>query len=273
MALQFAAITGVILPLVPNENWGPFEALNPHSIWMMVVLVSGASFGGYVAVRIFGQSMGMALTGVLGGVASSTATTMAMSRQSRSEPSLAPDCGLAIVLACTVMLWRVTLLATAVHPAIFPELFPWILWMSIPGFLFCGWRLWRHGKGRGEGEQAVYRNPLGFRDSLQFGALYALILFAVKASDHYFGGVGLSVVSAVSGLMDLDAIALSLSQMAEQRQSVVLAIQGILIATVANTLLKAGVVLVYGDKALRKTVLVVLALTAVMGTGAAFWLK
>jgi uncharacterized membrane protein (DUF4010 family) len=119
----------------------------------------------------------------------------------------------------------------------------------------------------------VYRNPLGFRDSLQFGALYALILFAVKASDHYFGGVGLSVVSAVSGLMDLDAIALSLSQMAEQRQSVVLAIQGILIATVANTLLKAGVVLVYGDKALRKTVLVVLALTAVMGTGAAFWLK
>ena len=88
MALQFAAITGVILPLVPNET-GAFDALNPHSIWMMVVLVSGASFGGYVAVRIFGQSMGMALTGVLGGIASSTATTMAMSRQSRSEPSLA----------------------------------------------------------------------------------------------------------------------------------------------------------------------------------------
>ena len=273
MALQFAAITGVILPLVPNENWGPFEALNPHSIWMMVVLVSGASFGGYVAVRIFGQSMGMALTGVLGGVASSTATTMAMSRQSRSEPSLAPDCGLAIVLACTVMLWRVTLLATAVHPLIFPELFPWILWMSIPGFLFCGWRLWRHGKGHGEGGQALYRNPLGFRDSLQFAALYALILFAVKAADHYFGGVGLSVVSAVSGLMDLDAIALSLSQMAGERQSVALAIQGILIATVANTVLKGGVVLVYGDRALRKTVLVVLVLTAAMGAGAAFWLK
>jgi uncharacterized membrane protein (DUF4010 family) len=171
------------------------------------------------------------------------------------------------------MLWRVTLLATAVHPAIFPELFPWILWMSIPGFLFCGWRLWRHGKGRGEGEQAVYRNPLGFRDSLQFGALYALIIFSVKASDHYFGELGLSMVSAVSGLMDLDAIALSLSQMAGERQSVVLAIQGILIATVANTLLKAGVVLVYGDKALRKTVLVVLVLTAAMGAGAAFWLK
>jgi uncharacterized membrane protein (DUF4010 family) len=81
------------------------------------------------------------------------------------------------------------------------------------------------------------------------------------------------VVSAVSGLMDLDAIALSLSQMAGERQSVVLAIQGILIATVANTLLKAGVVLVYGDKVLRKTVLVVLVLTAAMGTGAAFWLK
>jgi uncharacterized membrane protein (DUF4010 family) len=119
----------------------------------------------------------------------------------------------------------------------------------------------------------VYRNPLGFRDSLQFAALYALIIFAVKASDHYFGGVGLSVVSAVSGLMDLDAIALSLSQMAGQKQSVALAIQGILIATVANTVLKAGVVLIYGDRVLRKTVLVVLALTAAMGAGAAIWLK
>jgi uncharacterized membrane protein (DUF4010 family) len=171
------------------------------------------------------------------------------------------------------MLWRVTLLATAVHPAIFPDLFPWILMMSVPGFLFCGWRLWRHGKGRGEGEQAVYRNPLGFRDSLQFAALYALIIFTVKAADHYFGGVGLSVVSAVSGLLDLDAIALSLSQMAGEKHSVALAIQGILIATVANTVLKAGVVLVYADRALRKTVLVVLALTAAIGTGAAIWLK
>jgi uncharacterized membrane protein (DUF4010 family) len=95
----------------------------------------------------------------------------------------------------------------------------------------------------------------------------------VKAADRYFGGVGLSVVSAVSGLMDLDAIALSLSQMAGEKQSVALAIQGILIATVANTVLKAVVVFVYGDRVLRKTVLVVLALTAAIGTGAAFWLK
>jgi uncharacterized membrane protein (DUF4010 family) len=100
-----------------------------------------------------------------------------------------------------------------------------------------------------------------------------LIIFTVKAADHYFGGVGLSVVSAVSGLMDLDAIALSLSQMAGEKQSVALAIQGILIATVANTVLKAGVVFVYGDRALRKTVLVVLALTAAIGAGTAFWLK
>jgi len=171
------------------------------------------------------------------------------------------------------MLWRVILLATAVHPAIFMELFPWILCMSIPGFLFCGWRLVRYGKGRGEGEQTVYRNPLGFRDSLQFAALYALIIFAVKAADHYFGGVGLSVVSALSGLMDLDAISLSLSQMAGQRQPVAMAIQGILIAMVANTLLRAGVVLVYGNRALRKTVLIVLILTAALGAAVVVWLK
>jgi uncharacterized membrane protein (DUF4010 family) len=119
----------------------------------------------------------------------------------------------------------------------------------------------------------MYRNPLGFRDSLQFAALYGLIIFAVKAADHYFGGVGLSVVSAISGIMDLDAIALSLSQMAGQRQPVAMAIQGILIAMVANTMLKAGVVVMYGDRAIRKTVLIVLILTAAIGTAVVVWLK
>ncbi len=85
MALQFAAITGVILPLVPDEPWGPYGAFNPHSIWLMVVLVSGASFGGYVAVRMFGHKLGIALTGLIGGIASSTATTLAMSKESRAS--------------------------------------------------------------------------------------------------------------------------------------------------------------------------------------------
>ncbi|MCX6935592.1 MAG: DUF4010 domain-containing protein [Verrucomicrobia bacterium] len=150
MALQFAAITGVILPLVPDESWGPFQAFNPRMIWMMVVLVSGASFGGYVAVRLIGQRMGIALTGILGGVASSTATTMAMSRQSQTDPLRSKECALAVILACTVMLWRVLLLVTAVYSPLFDQLLPWIVLMSVPGFLFCGWRIWLHRLGNSE---------------------------------------------------------------------------------------------------------------------------
>ena len=265
MGLQFAAVSGVILPLVPNEPWGPYGCLNPHAIWMMVVLVSGASFGGYVAVRLLGQKLGMALTGVLGGVASSTATTLAMSRESKKEPILAGDCSLAVVLACTVMLWRVAFLATVVDPAIFIKLAVPFGWMSIPGTAFCLWRVWHHGKGHPKGQVVAYRNPLSLRDAIQFALFYAFIVYLVKVASDRFGETGLSAVSAFSGLMDLDAISLSLSRMAKDPGMMNLAIQGILIATLANTLLKSAIAAVFGNGVLRVRVLPVLGVTALMG--------
>lgn len=94
-ALQFAAVTGIVLPLVPDHPYGPYGAFNPFKIWLMVVLVSGLGFAGYVAVRIFGEDRGIAMTGLLGGLASSTATTLAMSRQSRAWPETGRVCALA----------------------------------------------------------------------------------------------------------------------------------------------------------------------------------
>jgi uncharacterized membrane protein (DUF4010 family) len=267
MALQFAAITGVILPLVPDEPWGPYGAFNPHSIWLMVVLVSGASFGGYVAVRMLGHKLGIALTGMIGGIASSTATTLAMSKESKAQPALGGDCAMAVILACTVMLWRVAVLTAVIYPPVLGQILLPFVAMSVPGLLWCGWRILRHGQGKPRDEAPEYRNPLGLRDSLKFALFYALIVFLVKAGQARYGEAGIDTVSALSGLMDLDAIALSLTRMAGEGGVLEMAAKGILIATVANTAVKAAVAGIWGSAKLRWLVLPVLAVTAVVGVG------
>ena len=267
MALQFAAITGVILPLVPDEPWGPHGAFNPHSIWLMVVLVSGASFGGYVAVRLFGHKLGIALTGLIGGIASSTATTLAMSKESKAQPALTADCAMAVVLACTVMLWRVAALTAVVYSPILNQVAIPFLMMSAPALVWCGWRILRDGKGNPRDGAPEYRNPLGLRDSLKFAVFYALIVYLVKVGQVRYGETGIDTVSALSGLMDLDAISLSLTRMAGEGGIMDMAVKGILIATVANTVVKAGVVAICGSSRLKLLVLPVLAVTAVVGIG------
>ncbi len=264
MALQFLAVTGAVLPLVPDRDFGPMGAFNPRSIWLMVVMVSGLGFAGYIAVRWFGASRGIALAGFAGGLASSTATTLGMSKMSRERPDLAEDCTLALVIACTIMLWRVEVLVLAVSPSLALAVLPDFLLMSLPGVVFAGRRLWR---GSGSTAAATeYRNPLSLRVALQFGALYAVVVFVVKIATVWFGDAGLLVVSFFSGLTDLDAIALSLSNLLRDGQvPIELAMQGIVLGAVANSLLKATLAASLGDRVLRRNSLLVLGTTAVLG--------
>jgi len=273
-ALKFAAVTGVILPLVPDEALGPYGAFNPHTIWMMVVLVSGVGFVGYLAVRFLGQRNGIAVAGLLGGLASSTATTLAMCRQSKERPSESRDCSLAILLACTVMVWRVAILVGVVSMKALLALWPSLLVVSLPGAAWCAWRLFHGGSGAGDTRDVShYGNPLRLRVALQFGVLYALILLIVKAAIAHFGNSGLLAVSSLSGLVDLDAITLSLSQMVGGSSlDLVTATRGILLAILANTLVKAAFAFVYGSPALRREVMIVLGITALSAIACCFFL-
>lgn len=264
MALQFLAVSGAILPLVPDREIGPFGAFNPHSVWLMVVMVSGLGFAGYVAVRMLGATRGIALTGLAGGLASSTATTLSMSRLSRERPELAGDCTLALVLACTVMLWRVEVLVLAVSPPLAWKILPEFLLMSLPGGVYSAVRLWRGSAGGGE--PAAYKNPLSLKVALQFGLLYAVVVFVVKMAVVWFGGAGLVVASFLSGLTDLDAISLSLSNLLQGGQiAPALAAQGVVLAAVANSLMKAGMAAALGDAALRRRAGIIMGLTAAIG--------
>lgn len=264
MALQFLAVTGAVLPLVPDRDFGPMGAFNLRSIWLMVVIVSGLGFAGYIAVRWFGTSRGMALAGFAGGLASSTATTLGMSKMSRERPDLAEDCTLALIIACTIMLWRVEVLVLAISPTLALAILPDFFLMSLPGAIFAGCRFW-HGAGS-TGTATEYRNPLSLRVAIQFGVLYAFVVFVVKIAAAWFGGAGLLVASFISGLTDLDAIALSLSNLLRDAHiPVALAMQGIVLAAVANSLLKAVLAASLGDRILRRKTLLLLGSTGAVG--------
>ncbi len=270
MALQFLAVSGVILPLVPDQTFGPYDAFNPHSVWLMVVIVSGLGFAGYVAVRVLGQSLGIMLTGLAGGLASSTATTLSMSRLSRDQPHLAQDCALAIVLACTVMLWRINFLILLISPPLAVNLIPDMAVMSIPGLAYAAWHFFRTQTASANSES--YRNPLSLKVALQFAAIYAVVIFVVRAADVHFGDAGLLVASFLSGLTDLDAIALSLSNLFKTGDlATPFAGACIVLAAVANSLMKLALAWGLGDRKLRIPVSLLLGSTVMLGLGLFLW--
>lgn len=271
-ALQFAAVTGIVLPLVPDRPLGPYGAFNPFSIWLMVVLVSGLGFIGYVAVRVFGENRGVAVTGLLGGLASSTATTLAMSRRSQAYPAGSHLCALAVVLACTVMLGRVAVLVGAVSLPLLATVAPWLVLIAVPGLLFALWS-WRHSSHQPLPLEAPREvpNPLSLRVAIQFAILYALVVLLVRWANDVFGGAGILWASFLSGLTDLDAIALSLSQMQSSGGvTPTEAARGLLIATGANSLLKAIMAVGLGASAMRLPIALVLGGTVLLSVLAAW---
>jgi uncharacterized membrane protein (DUF4010 family) len=264
--LQFAAISGLILPLVPNQPMGPFDAFNPFSTWLMVVLISGLGFAGYVAIRVMGPQAGILLTGVFGGLASSTACTLAFSRRSRESPHLSEHYAVAVVAACTIMLPRVVLVIGFVNRDFALTLLAPFALMALPGLGYIAWVQVRRRPSPRPGDTPELGNPLGLAVAIKFAALFAAIAFLVRAFRAQGWTEGLLPLSFVSGLTDLDAIALSIAreQYGESAASL-LAIQAVALAAVANTLLKAGLAMSLGSRGLKVRIAVVLGLTAACG--------
>ena len=271
-ALQFAAITGVVLPLVPNRAMGPFDAFNPYSTWLMVVLISGVGFVGYVAMRLLGTKSGIVVTSLLGGLASSTATTLAFSRRSKEDPALSTDYAFAITTACTVMVPRIIAVIAVLNPALaLASAWPLAL-MTLPALIFAAWYGLRpKTNGNSNVDTPAVANPLSLKTSIKFALLYALFAFLVKAATRLDLQASLLPLSFISGLTDMDAIALSMAE--TQRDGSVLlglATTAVVTGAVANSILKAGLAISLGSPALRRPVALVLGATAAIGA-AAVW--
>ncbi|MCX8043993.1 MAG: MgtC/SapB family protein [Desulfobacterota bacterium] len=242
-ALQFGIITLIVLPILPDKPYGPLQVLNPHTIWLMVVLIAGINFIGYVLVKALGPQRGIGLTGLLGGIASSTALTASFSRKSRIQPERAPEFALAIVLACAVMFLRVLVEAAAVKPALGKILLLPIAASGCTGLLGCigVWLVRRHAAYLSESQEVKTSNPFELWSALLFGVLFACILFIAKAAQVYFGTGGVYLSSIAAGIADVDPITLSLANLANAGISMQVAARGIILAAIANTVVKMAI--------------------------------
>lgn len=272
-ALQFAAITGVILPLVPDRALGPYGAFNPYSTWLMVVLISGLGFAGYILMRLLGAQAGIAVTGVVGGLASSTATTLAFSRRSKDEPELSSSYALAVVLACTVMLVRVGVMIAALNPELARVIALPFAAMALPGIGFGLWQWLAQHSHQTDVAPPHIHNPLGLGIAIKFGLLYALVALLVKSANALQFTAGLLPLSFLSGLTDMDAISLLMvNSFHDGSVAALLAARCVVIGAVANSIVKAGFALSLGSPQFRRQISVVLGLTVVAGVCSMFFL-
>ncbi len=267
--VQFAVVSLVVLPLVPNETFGPWGVWNPHTIWILVVLISGLSFVGYVASKLIGVTRGIGWSGLLGGLASSTAVTMSFSERSKKQPTLSIVYAIGALAASAVMVPRLWVLLGVLQPKMIP---PTLLSL---GVLFVittlgGLTVLRE-RNRDQVEGARVTNPFELRTALQFALLFSIILLAAKAAQIYLGTGGLYLASALAGVTQLDAITLTLIHQVGSGLDVHVAARSLAIAAATNSLFKAGLAVTIGARRFGRSVLVTLVLAAV-GCIAAAWL-
>jgi uncharacterized membrane protein (DUF4010 family) len=271
VVMQFVLLSLVILPVLPNQSYGPYQVFNPRDIWLMVVLIVGISMSGYFAYKFLGQQAGTLLGGILGGLISSTATTVSYARRSRDQAGAPVVVAFVILTASAVAFVRMLVEMAVVAPRQIRELAPplgavLLLMLLILGALF----LW-HRKKQEPNEIPSQGNPAQLKSALVFAGLYALVLLASAAAKDYWGNKGLFVVALVSGLTDVDAITLSTAKMVATGRLVAhTGWQLILLAALANLAFKGALVAFLGDRQLLLRLAVLFGLT-IAGGLLVFW--
>ncbi|MFW5904658.1 MAG: MgtC/SapB family protein [bacterium] len=252
--MRFALLTLVILPVLPNQTYGPFDVLNPRQIWLMVVLIVGIGFGGYLLYRAVGTRAGTVLAGILGGLISSTATTVSYARRAASSPGAARISTVVIMLSAAVVFVRVLVEIAVVAPGVLFSAAPPLLAVlgAFTGLSFLAWL--RHA---GDGDpMPKQENPTRLGPALLFGLLYGAILLASAAGQDRFGAEGLYAIATVSGFAKLDAIVLSTANLTRQgRVSPDTLWRVTLVAVLANLLFKLAICRALGGARLARHVL------------------
>ena len=264
--MQFVLISLVVLPVLPNREYGPYLVLNPREIWLMIVLISGISLGGYVAYKALGTRAGTLIGGFLGGLISSTATTVSYARKARVSAGSSNLAAIVIMIASAVVFIRVFVEIAVVAPDMLrvAGLPVCIMFLALTGSAAI---MWRGGKEQ-TSELPTHGNPTNLKSAIVFGLLYAGVIFAVAAAKEHLGDSGLYGVAIISGLTDMDAITLSNAQLVRAgRLAADTAWRLILVASLSNLSFKAGTVALLGGQTLLKRILAGYAVTIVVGLG------
>jgi uncharacterized membrane protein (DUF4010 family) len=255
--LKFAIITVIVLPVLPQNGYGPtpFNILVPYNIWLMVVLITGMSFFGYLLMKFVGPSKGVGLTGILGGIISSTALTVTFAQRSRDSQALAGAFALGILAAWGIMFLRVMVIVGILNLSLLS-----LVWLPMTVALLVSLAICIYlavsRKMEQRTEQDEFKTPFKLPPAFTFAILYALILLAVNAARIYFGDTGVYFSSIISGLVDVDAITVSMSQLSARNSlGPEVASRAIVLAAAANTFMKGCIVLFIASAPLRKIVL------------------
>ena len=269
--LKLLIATFIVLPVLPDRTLDPWGALNPYQMWWLVILISGLSLVGYIATRWLGAGRGIPLTGLFGGLVSSTAVTLSFARRSRENgcsPALADALASGILIAWTVMFVRVGIEVAAVHAALLPALaMPMAVPAGIAG-LAAAVAYRRSGTLADTASRDVpLRNPFSLTAAIRFALLFAAVLLVVKLVETYAPGRGIYGVAALAGLTDVDAIPLSMASAARSGATEArVAVNAIVIAAITNSLVKLGLVLGLASPLLARRVAIA---TALLLAGAA----
>ncbi|MCR9366992.1 MgtC/SapB family protein [Vibrio antiquarius] len=265
-ALRLLLISIVMLPLLPNQSYGPWNALNPYEIWWMVVLIASISFVGYFAIKIGGAKRGILFTSVFAGLSSSTALTLQFSHLSREQASISPLLASGILLSCGTMFPRLLIVLSVINPQLVKLLWPIVVAMMVALYIPAWW-IWRRSEVEQIEQSNKQTNPLALQSALFFGLVLAVIMLLAHALSDWFGNAGVLILSALSGITDVDAISLTLGRQSTQTLSVTTAALGILIAASVNTIVKMGMVIAIGDKKLWHRIAPVMTGCVVVGAG------
>jgi uncharacterized membrane protein (DUF4010 family) len=255
--LKFAIVTLIVLPLVPDHDYGPvpLDVLNPYKVWLMVVLISGLNFISYLLIKVVGTEHGIGLAGLLGGLASSTAVTLGFSQRSLQAGADARSLALGILLAWTVMFFRVVVMTGLVSGPLGMRLAMAMGALCLVSLGACYW-LWRRRPAQERGEINAGQNPFELGEAIKFGLLFGIVVFVARAAQVYLGEAGLYLAAGVAGLSDVDAITLAMADRArDNAQNLDVAARAIVIAVLANTLVKSGLAASLGSAELRRLTL------------------
>jgi len=243
--LKMAIIAVVILPLLPNQPLDPYGVLNPRHIWLMVVLVSLISYVGYIMIRILGTERGLSITGMLGGLVSSTAVATSMAAEARAHREVIPSAVFATIIASCTMFPRVLLEVLVINRDLFLPLFLPLASMTVTGMTLA-YLLFK--KRKPIETDVALSDPFRLSPALKFGAFFAFILLVSALAGIYFGEAGTYMASVVAGLADVDAITLSMATLAKTTLGADIAVTAITLATMTNTLVKLAITYILGTR-------------------------
>ena len=245
--VTFLLITFIVLPILPNTTIDKWNLINPYQLWLFVIMLSGLAFLGYILNKIWGNK-GIYLAGIIGGLASSTATTITFSQKSKLTPQLSKHTAIAINLANSIMLLRVFIWTAIFNISIMKTLIIPFIFSAIAGFAYIYYLAKDNFKNQ-ENTKMEFKNPLELWESFKYGIIFGLVFAGVKIAHTYFGDSGTLIVSFIAGITDVDAITISLSKYALNGNLLEnIAIWGILISTFTNQLAKLSYSYFVGSK-------------------------